>query len=92
LDLDLGTELTALLISGDLQVTSVKFVAKDEYALTGSIDKVRFDIVSLHLPTNSLSIMVLYMIENYIMFVSESCRQSKFGRDTRMGATFANIH
>lgn len=34
------TELTALLILGDLQVTSVKFVAKDEYALTGSVDKV----------------------------------------------------
>jgi len=69
LDLKLVTELTALLISGDLQVTSVKFVAKDEYALTGSIDKVRLLIVSLHLPTNFLSIVVLYMIGNYIMFV-----------------------
>lgn len=33
------------MVSGDLQVTSVKFVAKDEYALTGSIDKVCLHIV-----------------------------------------------
>jgi hypothetical protein len=38
--------MTDPFVVGDLQVTSVKFVAKDEYALTGSIDKVCVDIVS----------------------------------------------
>ena len=34
-----------LFILADTQVTSVKFVAKDECVLTGSIDKVRWHII-----------------------------------------------
>lgn len=73
----------------------MKFVAKDEYALTGSIDKVCFHIgfpsrikIGFHLNVVNTSVRM----GSLSSLVSDSCRQSKFGRDRKMEVTLANTH
>lgn len=78
-----------LFILNKFQVTSVKFVANDEYALTGTIDKVLLD---LHLFVFFVLVFANSQHEESHNPLYWNLALSNFGKDRRMEAMLANTH